>query len=233
MGILVCPKNHECRVTCDKDSCKGALTTLNCGTGLCEMDFTGEAAGTDAKVYTNQALGFQCVGRYVFCPDNYSPPCAGSARDCTAAQFFSLVNCQCECPYNPDGTNCPNALQVFNHETCQCDFSCPANSPTERDCYIQGLEWRDCACEGSNYCCQTSSSSIDYKLWAGYCWDEITEAGCNAEPNGRCTWSPNNCLPNPPVNTKDRKNACKFNNERCSKDKECCSEFCKVDGSCR
>jgi len=217
-----------------KDAGKGALTAVNCGKGVCELEFTGEASGTDAKILTNNALGFNCIGRYAFCPDNYAPPCAGvSATDCTSAQFFNLVTCQCECPYNPDGTSCPNALQVFNPLTCRCELNCPSNAPTERECALKGLEWRDCACEGSNYCCRTSSSAIDYKLWAGYCWDETTEEGCNAEPNSRCVWSPNNCLPNPPVNTLNRKKACKFNSEQCSRDRDCCSEFCRIDGTCR
>jgi len=67
MGQLAADVQYLCT---GKDSCKGALTTTNCGTGFCEMEFTGESAGMDAKVYTNQALGFNCVGRYVFCPDN-------------------------------------------------------------------------------------------------------------------------------------------------------------------
>ena len=209
---------------------------VNCGKGLCKMEFTGEASGVDAKINVQEAIGFNCIGRYASCPDNYSPPCLGvSASECTSDQFFNLVTCQCECPYNPDGTSCSNPLKVFNPLTCSCELECPSNAPTEWDCYSMGLLWRDCACTSSNNCCRTAIP--DYTLWRGYCWDETTEEGCHSEPNGRCVWNPGNCLPGVVMNSWSVSSGsglqCKFRDEACTNNRDCCSEFCRVDGLCR
>lgn len=226
---------RDVRIECSgKDSCKGAGSAVHCGAGLCALEFSGEAAGTDAAIHSNGALGFHCSGRYAQCPRNYEAPCSGIAEgDCSSAQFLNLATCRCECPYSPQGEQCPNALQRFNPLSCRCELECPPGTPTESECAAQGLEWRDCGCFGSNYCCRSGSAAMDYRIWAGICWGETTEDGCGAVPNGRCEWRTADCLPNPPTNSLDRASGCKFALQRCSKDKECCSEFCRVDGSCR
>lgn len=220
-----------------KDAGKGQRTQIHCGGGLCDLTFNGEAAGTDAKIFTNNALGFTCFGRYASCPSNYSPPCSGiSESDCTESQVFNSVTCQCECPYTPEAASCGNAvLHKFNPLTCRCELDCPSNAPTESDCTAMGLLWRDCACVTTNHCCQTSIAN--YKMWAGYCWDETTEEGCNGEPNGRCIWNPTDCLSNSVMNgwsvAGGSGPGCKFRDEACTRNAVCCSGVCRVDGKCR
>ena len=99
---------------------------------------------------------------------------------------FNQEICQCECPYLPEASNgCPGS-QVFNKKTCKCELNCAPGTPTEAQCAAQGKVWRDCACFDSNYCCLTDPVQQDPKQWAGICWGETTEIGCNAEPNQRC-----------------------------------------------
>jgi len=217
-----------------KDSCKGAGTKVNCGSGRCNLQFTGEASGDSATINTNFAIGFKCEGRYAPCPPNYLPPCPGQgAAACTAAQVFNQELCRCECPYLPDAaTGCPGA-QVFNSKTCQCELNCAAGTPTAAQCASQGLVWRDCACYDSNYCCLTNPVQQEPKQWAGLCWGETQEVSCLAQPNQRCIWAPRNCLENPPRNALDPSKSCGFSTVACAKDSDCCSEFCKPDGLCR
>jgi len=317
-----------------KDSCKGAGTHVNCGYGICELSFTGVASGDSAFIHENFALGFNCIGRYVDCPNNYDPPCAGlgacpcsglqcfAERDhfdqckcycpedlvmlqqsgepdaaicgwqntghvfdanecscdcpagsyptggCPAAQRWNTRTCQCECPNNPTG-ECAG-WYVFDEETCSC--RCPAHAPSPFICKAMGRKWKDCACQceeqcpgpgqiqsfsdcsckcplgsptesqcdkgvnpltckcRSNHCCVTSVPG--YKPWQGMCWDEVTEAGCLAEPNLRCKWDEMECLADPPMNSISS-SPCKYANAACIRDSDCCSENCKVSGFCQ
>ena len=170
---------YECS---GKDSCKGALTDVNCGSGICELLFVGESSGDSAIIHPNSALGFSCVGRYAPCPENYLAPCP--SIQCEANQSLNPSTCRCECSSNPSGV-CPGNYYVFDEQSCEC--VCPLNAPSPQLCASMGKAWRDCSCYDSNHCCFTSVP--EYKPWRGLCWNEITAAGCNAEPNGRCVCS--------------------------------------------
>ena len=105
----------------------------------------------------NDALGFQCDGRYAPCPNNYLPPCPESEKAaCKAPKVWDETTCQCKCmENNPEGIReCLGQFDVFNTETCQCELQCPKYAPTPEECAIFGMEWRECNCyESLNNCC--------------------------------------------------------------------------------
>ena len=100
------------------------------------------ASGDSAFIHENFAIGFTCIGRYVDCPNNFDPPCAGlGACPCTGTQCFAerdhFDQCKCFCPQmllamhqsgEPDTAICgwQNTGHVFNANECSCD--CPAGS---------------------------------------------------------------------------------------------------------
>lgn len=212
-----------------KDSCKGAGTAVNCGEGLCNLVFSGEASGDSASISTNNALGFSCEGRYVKCPDNYEAPCTASAVGCTTAQIFNIATCACECDAKSMATECgPN--EVFDESLCGCRVQCAFGTPSEAECAAQGMAWRGCACVASNFCCL---ARFGFTEWAGLCWGQSTSAGCEGVANQRCEWDVSACLPDPPVNSLRRDRACLFVDAPCAVNEDCCSEYCRVDGTCR
>lgn len=212
-----------------KDACKGAHTVINCGTGFCELLFTGESSGSDAKIFTNNAQAFSCVGRYAPCPDNYQLPC-NTAITCTLSQLFNDQKCQCECP--PDVSRvCPTNYK-WDDQVCDCVLSCPYAPPTEEECAYFGLVPRDCSCVPSNYCCLTKGL-VNPKRWRGLCWQGQSEAQCAELSTELCEWDSRQCLPNPPVNDFTPNRACYFRDQLCRWDGDCCSEYCALDGRCR
>lgn len=224
------------------EACSGPNTVLNCGVGQCEMLFVGEVAGFLAQINTNQAEGFACAGRYASCPPDYQPPTPCPEIACGGVQTQNPETCGCECANNPDEV-CPGPGRTdFDAATCQC--VCPAGTPTEAYCESMGMVWRDCACECPNECpagqiqnvfCECEAKhccltlKLDYTPWAGICWKETTEAGCDADPYRRCVWDERFCLPSPPFNSLDNTRACKFVDEPCSQHADCCSEFCVIN----
>eukprot|EP00486_Rosalina_sp_Unknown_P000641 CAMPEP_0201567214 /NCGR_PEP_ID=MMETSP0190_2-20130828/7599_1 /ASSEMBLY_ACC=CAM_ASM_000263 /TAXON_ID=37353 /ORGANISM="Rosalina sp." /LENGTH=1006 /DNA_ID=CAMNT_0047986941 /DNA_START=80 /DNA_END=3101 /DNA_ORIENTATION=- len=163
--------------TCSvKDACKGA-TSLNCGSGMCEVACSGEASCDSAAIKTNRAISFACLGA-AHCPAQYtSPPvpiptiqptspCNGYSCTCNnALQCFSnpepTEGCNCVCPDNilqqamlsDPALICgvSNGAQEFDPRTCGCD--CPAS--VNRNCIpTQVFNQNKCQCEcpGGNEC---------------------------------------------------------------------------------
>jgi len=217
-----------------KDSCKGAGTNVNCGEGLCSLVFSGEASGDSATIKTNNALGFNCEGRYVKCPDNYDAPCTASAVGCTKEQIFNIATCACECDGKSLATEC-GPSEVFDGDICGCRVQCALGVSliaVEADCKARGLGIRGCECVASNYCCL---ARFGFMEWSGLCWGETTSKGCDGVVNSavRCEWDVSACLSDPPVNTLRMGSACLFADNECAVNEDCCSEFCRVDGTCR
>jgi len=213
-----------------KDACKGAHTMINCGNGFCELLFTGESSGSDAKIFTNNATAFECVGRYAPCPDNYQEPC-NTGLQCAPAQLFNDQKCTCECPARAEGTNCPRNFK-WDSTLCDCVVDCPYAPPTEEECAYFGLVPRDCSCVPSNHCCLTKGVN-NPKSWRGLCWQGQSEKECMTLSSDLCEWNERQCLPNPPVNDFMPDRACYFREQMCRWDGDCCSEYCALDGLCR
>lgn len=211
-----------------KDSCKGHDSRINCGTGMCELLFLGESSGDSAVINVNDAQGLSCVGRYAPCPDNFEPPCPiGSGQEsCVAPRVWDTRTCSCDCP--AELIRACGAFSFFNEQTCSCQTSCPHWAPSEAECQRLGLQWRDCECVESSYCCLSMRTQ-----WNGMCWGETTADGCAAVLGQRCEWDAANCLPQPPVNALDPSKPCGFADAPCASDVDCCSEICKADGFCR
>jgi len=232
--------SYQCRGV---EACSGANTVLSCGEGQCEMLFVGEVAGFLANLETNNAEGFSCYGTYANCPADYQP-C--EPRECPGAQTQNTERggtCECECAQNPNGECTGDRLTLFDADSCSC--VCPLDSPTVAQCEAQNKVWRECGCEcagecgvglvqnawcecEAKHCCLTLK--LDYTPWAGICWKETTESGCDADPYRRCVWDPAFCLPSPPFNSLDNTRACKFANAVCTEHADCCSEFCVESG---
>ena len=154
------------------------------------------------------------------------PAHSPTASDCSAVGKV-LRNCQCDCPIP-----CAGPGQIQSPNTCAC--GCPYGTPTAAQCESGIVDELACDCAAplpSTFCCHTSVPG--FKPWQGRCWDEQTEEGCNAEPNGRCEWKPNECMDNPPSNSVLPGVGCVFRDEPCYDNNQCCSEVCKVDGMCR
>jgi len=204
----------------------------------------GKASGDAATINVNNALGFQCDGRYAPCPDNYLPPCPELEKAaCKAPKVWDDTTCTCECLENPEVIReCSGQFDVFNVDTCKCELQCPKNAPTPDECALFGMEWRECTCHEvpqlapqapNDYCCWANPAQQDPVMWAGVCWSKRNEGDCMAIPNFRCLWNPYQCLPNPPVNSLNPLVPCKFNRERCLSFEDCCSEYCTASGYCR
>jgi len=200
-----------------KDSCKGALTNVRCGSGLCAMDFSGEASGDSAKIHVGNAMGFSCTGRYVSCPDNFVPKtCSEPVGGCPGVQTFSSTTCQCECAGNVMGICGRNDL--FDWDRCQCipDGGGPVGGVIGGSIGGSG----NTASSGGAYCCLTNEV-----IFRGECWQNRNEGACSGM-NGYfgCYWDSNNCLAAAPT--------CAFSNAQCKSNRDCCSEHCRLNGEC-
>lgn len=175
------------------------------------MRFPGEAAGDSAKILTNNALGFDCVGRYAACPDNYGPSvCGEPVGGCVGSQVWNRDACRCECAGNVLGV-CPGS-HVWDVERCECVVSAVVQRQREE----------------VGYCCLT-----DFRIFAGECWGKRSERACGEMGSHLgCYWDVRNCLPDPPVNDVNVDRACRFAGEECRRDGDCCSEHCRVNGMC-
>jgi len=174
--------------------------------------------------------GNECPGASKMNPATCQCECpfhSPTASDCSAVGKV-LRNCQCDCPIQCEGSG-----QIQSVNTCAC--GCPFGTPTAAQCESGIVDEMACECAAplpSTFCCLTSVPG--FAPWQGRCWDEQTEEGCNLEPNGRCVWEsdPTKCLPNPPVNSLSD-TPCLFRLDPCYDNTDCCSEVCKVDGTCR
>eukprot|EP00484_Ammonia_sp_Unknown_P011298 CAMPEP_0197077200 /NCGR_PEP_ID=MMETSP1384-20130603/212497_1 /TAXON_ID=29189 /ORGANISM="Ammonia sp." /LENGTH=950 /DNA_ID=CAMNT_0042516061 /DNA_START=72 /DNA_END=2924 /DNA_ORIENTATION=- len=207
-------------------------TSTNCPPGLifnqnlCQCECPGGNEQCHGKAVMNTQT-CQCE-----CPKIGTP----TASDC-AALGKVMRDCECQCPLP-----CPGAGQLQSPITCQC--SCPIGTPRPQDCVSGILDELNCECAPlppSPFCCHTQIDG--FIPWRGRCWGLTTEDACNAEPNSRCIWkgetvegrpNPNkDCLPNPPVNNLWPHQGCAFRDEVCSRNEECCSEVCRINGLCR
>jgi len=209
-----------------KDACKGAHTVVNCGGGHCELQFSGESAGSDALILPHDATAFECVGRYAQCPANYVAPC-NTATQCSPAQLFNDAKCRCECPARAGGTECPRDHR-WSEQSCSCEMSCPYAPPTAEECAFFGLLPMGCECVPSNFCCHSA-----LKRDRGICWGAQSEAECSALSSELCWWDPRQCHGNPPQNDfAPQPRGCHFQHALCRWDGDCCSEYCALNGRC-
>jgi len=212
-----------------KDACKGSGAQINCGNEMCTLLFLGESSGDSAQINVNGAKSLECVGRYAACPANFDVPCPIETdvlmAGCEQPRRWNTKDCVCECPSElviACGTH-----EIWNENLCECEINCPSWAPTEAQCDSIGMEWRDCQCVQSNYCCLSMR-----KQWNGMCWAETTPEDCAAVLGQRCVWDTTQCMNGPPVNALDPYQPCGFNGDHCTSNVDCCSEICKVDGLC-
>lgn len=140
-----------------------------------------------------------------------------------------LRDCECQCPIP-----CPGAGQIQSSSSCRC--GCPFTTPDPSSCASGFIDELNCQCAKpikppTNYCCLTAEPG--FLPWAGRCWGETDEISCSTVENGRCVWNPDQCLPDPPVNSLDPTQGCRFRDDPCSSGADCCSEVCRVNGFCR
>lgn len=176
-------------------------------------------------------LVMECGGSSILNPVTCQCECpswAPKASDCLALNKV-LRDCECQCPIP-----CPGAGQIQSSSSCRC--GCPFTTPDPSSCASGFIDELYCQCAKpikppTNYCCLTAEPG--FLPWAGRCWGQTDEISCSAVENGRCLWNPDQCLPDPPVNSLDPTQACRFRDDPCSSGADCCSEVCRVNGFCR
>eukprot|EP01083_Nonionella_stella_P077686 212262_1 len=207
---------HSCSCDCQPNAYPqgGCLYGQSFNQNTCQCECPGGNTCPGSALMNLETCQCQC------------PLHSPTASDCSAIGKV-LRNCMCDCPIQ-----CAGEGQIQSPETCTC--GCPSNTPSAHQCESGIVDYLACECAApipSTFCCHTSTPN--FKPWQGRCWDEQTEESCFAEPNGRCTWDPNNCHPNPPANSLNPGIPCIMRDMSCNQNADCCSEVCKIDGACR
>eukprot|EP01083_Nonionella_stella_P192439 711348_1 len=239
-GLIECNSDgFDCIIDCiSMNSCAGSTTiigpsgaslTVNCiGAKSCEGSVTVEAIDT-TQTEINCRGNEACKGSGVvinFGNGMNSVSCSGQPDACKDAQFnvpAGALSFSCR------GSNCPVEPASFKNGPPQSTQPIQPiqTQPIQQIQPIQPIQ----AGGRSPYCCRTSIPG--FKPWRGRCWDEQSEPSCLAEPNDRCIWDETNCHPNPPVNDLNPNIGCFMRDEHCTAHDNCCSEVCRIDGTCR
>jgi len=180
-AIFVASEARDVSYSCGgADSCKGAMTTLNCGTGSCDVQCLGDVSCGAAVIVPGAAAIFKCFGAFATCPPDYTPhpvpaptmptmpptshchsnpECPCEMQHCFEVR--NMVTCECSCPLEilrlaHEGSNeiCGrDSVLSYHPGSCACD--CPIGSEPPDGCPGNQVLDKDlcrCACPNEDEC---------------------------------------------------------------------------------